>query len=413
MLEVPAFATALLSALLLLQWGKHKTWVWLAASGAVMAFALQSKLTAALALPALGLELLLLCGLGWPSRDAKKVGRDTPCGPLSAPSQLGAHGVARPTKGLISCVIPWLVGLVATFTLIGMTWGKGQFASSWKSHTTSQDVPGMDRPEDHTFEWKLLSSHVECVIAAAACIIIAARQKHLREISFPLTLLATVSVVHAIHRPWWNYYYLHFAIPIAWLAGWTLSKLIDYIFASLPLSSGERGRMRSSIKVKHKPKPRRPDSSFSTLPSLLKSLVLCAVLALPLAKSEHRLESAIKELRSRPRTADNPIVKKLKEDADRDPAALVYSESPIYPFHAGLAVIPKLAVIMPKRFWSGQVSTPEIIETCKLQKPDFLNIPLSCLDPQWEIHLKNYCVLLTSDQKSLLYKLSRSAADEE
>jgi hypothetical protein len=74
----------------------------------------------------------------------------------------------------------------------------------------------MDRPEDHTFEWKLLSSHIECVIAAAACMIIAARQKHLGD---PLTLLATVSAVHAIHRPWWNYYYLHFAIPIPWLAG--------------------------------------------------------------------------------------------------------------------------------------------------------------------------------------------------
>jgi 4-amino-4-deoxy-L-arabinose transferase-like glycosyltransferase len=61
MLEVPAFATALLSALLLLLWLKRQHPLWLFASGAVMAIALQIKLTSALVAPAILIELWLSC----------------------------------------------------------------------------------------------------------------------------------------------------------------------------------------------------------------------------------------------------------------------------------------------------------------------------------------------------------------
>lgn len=35
----------------------------------------------------------------------------------------------------------------------------------------------------------------------------------------PVVLLATVMLVHLWHRPYWPYYRLHFAIPLAWLGG--------------------------------------------------------------------------------------------------------------------------------------------------------------------------------------------------
>src|SRR5207302_2589522 len=63
--------------------------------------------------------------------------------------------------------------------------------------------------------------------AAAVSVVLAARCKRLREITFPLTLLATAAAIHSVHRPWWNYYYLHFAIPIAWLAGYALNEGIQ------------------------------------------------------------------------------------------------------------------------------------------------------------------------------------------
>jgi hypothetical protein len=37
------------------------------------------------------------------------------------------------------------------------------------------------------------------------------------ELLLPVVLLATVLAVHLWHRPYWYYYGLHFAIPLAWL----------------------------------------------------------------------------------------------------------------------------------------------------------------------------------------------------
>ena len=40
------------------------------------------------------------------------------------------------------------------------------------------------------------------------------------------------------------------------------------------------------------------------------------------------------------------------------------ADNPIYAFHAGLPVPPELAVVTLKRFWSGQITTHEIVQTC-------------------------------------------------
>jgi hypothetical protein len=91
--------------------------------------------------------------------------------------------------------------MAAVFALIGFTWGKGALKSSWKSHTSSQSVPGMDRPEDHKFEPRLLKDHIESVAAAALCLVLAVWQKRMREIVFPVVLLITAALIHTVHHP--------------------------------------------------------------------------------------------------------------------------------------------------------------------------------------------------------------------
>jgi len=237
MLEVPAFATALVSAWLLFEWGKRRHWVWLVASGAVMALALQIKLTAALILPAIMIELLFL---SWPTVKAKpatvnarvtgKKGRK----PNIIEPQSNASSQDDFWKTLLKQItarmVLWGLSMVLVFATIGLTWGKGALASSWKSHTSSQVVAGLDRVEDHKFDPRLLRNHFECAVAAAVCLLAAFQQKRMREVSFPLALLVTAAMIHTVHRPWWNYYYLHLAIPLAWLAGWAVSEAVKVVF---------------------------------------------------------------------------------------------------------------------------------------------------------------------------------------
>lgn len=103
----------------------------------------------------------------------------------------------------------------------------------------------------------------------------------------------------------------------------------------------------------------------------------------------------------------NPIVTKMKEYASR--TKWVYSESGIYPFHARLPVPPELAIVMPKRFWSGQITTQQIIETCKRYQTEMLVLPVNTDTSEWKSVLDTDYSLVTTDNKNLLYVAKRIA----
>jgi len=355
MLEVPAIGTGLVSAWLLFQWSRHWHCGWLLASAVLMGVALQIKLTAALVAPAMMVELWLMC-----RADRNRSWR----------------------KGIVISTLLWGVAVITIFVAIGLTWGRGSLMSSWKSHTATQVVAGYGRAADYGFEPRLLLNHLECVFAAVVCLLTAAWRRRLREIAFPLALLVTASVIHAVHRPWWNYYYLHLAVPLAWLTGWILALLVQHLFDSWP------GKLPG------------PASA-----GIWKALALCVLAALPVARSERRLEGSAKHLRRQESAAGNPVVKKMKEHAAR--TKWVYSESGIYPFHAHLIVLPELAIIMPKRFWSGQISTRKIVETCKRYQPEMIMLPRASATEEWKELLGRHYVVEATDKACVLYLAKR------
>jgi len=269
-------------------------------------------------------------------------------------------------------------------------------------------------PQDHKFEGKLLWAHVECVVAAAVCIVLAARQKRLREIAFPVVLLATLSIVHGIHRPWWNYYYFHFDIPLAWMAGWAVSEVAGLLWVSASPRSSRPPTFRNGKNSSQKRKSTLTPSFAKPMEGGLalspkrglravswQTVGLCVLVAVPLAKSERRLEGAIKDIRRRQAADQNPIVRKMKEYSER--THWVYSQSGIYPFHAKLKVMPEVAIVMPKRFWSRQITTAEIIETCKRYKAEMIVLPNEAVSREWSRFLDSDYELVCRDKSSLLY----------
>ena len=352
MQEVPAMATGLLAAWLLFQWKKQQNLVWLLSSGAVMAVALQIKFTAILLVPAIFIEFALLT---WPK-------------PVSS-SRFNL---------LFKNLLWWNAGFMTVVALIGLTWGKGSLEESWKSHTGEQFVPGLDRVADHPFNPELIRNHVECVLAAAVGLGLVWRRKRGREIAFPAALLMTDALVHTLHRPWWNYYYLHLAVPLTWLAGWAIHEVIQNI---LRLHAKYRFNLSS--------------------PAAWKQWALCILVALVITRSELRLEGIMKDLRQHPSADANPVVKKMKEYAGH--THLVYSEEGLYAFHAQLPVPPELAVITLKRFWSGQITTEQIIEACRRNKTELIVLPKDKITEEWKVFLEADYVSAGSDDKSVLF----------
>jgi len=235
---------------------------------------------------------------------------------------------------------------------------------------------------DYRFHPKLLLSHLECVVGAALCVAVAFKQKRCREISLPLVLLLTDSLVHAMHRPWWDYYYVHLAIPLAWLTGWMVHEFIQIVI---------RLRSKHGFKL----------SSTSAW----KQLALCLLAALAINASEHRLAFEFKELRQSPSVNINPIAETMREYAGQ--TRCVFSYSGLYPFYAQLPVPPKLAIISFKRFWSGQITTKEIVQTCGRYKPGMLILPSPKVTGDWKDLLETNYVKTIADQDYTLFVAKR------
>jgi hypothetical protein len=65
---------------------------------------------------------------------------------------------------------------------------------------------------------------------------------------------------------------------------------------------------------------------------------------------------------------ENRIVQELKRGADE--TGWIFVERPINAFHAKRPVPPALAVMPSKRFWSGQISLPEIERLLREYRPE-------------------------------------------
>jgi hypothetical protein len=239
---------------------------------------------------------------------------------------------------------------------------------------------------DFRFTLDMPLDHSECIIAAAVALVMLGRQKRWRELSFPLALLLTAVAVHTVHRPWWGYYYLHFAVPLAWLAGLATSEVLKVISGSL-----------------------KSRNSRDTSLAAWKWVGLCALLALALAVAEARLEGSVRAIRRAPKASDSVVLAKMKQYADR--THWVYVQPVIYPFHAGLAVPPEVAVVMLKRYWSGQITPEQIVETCRRYKPEQLLLYQSRVGSEWKELLKSDYETAYQDTNYVLF-VTKNLADK-
>jgi len=403
MQEVPAFALALVSVWLLFQWRNTRQWPWLLASGAMLGVALGIKLTAILVVPALLVEML------WPAhRPRRQSSADCQsaispagsrhghqhCQPSNQPTQPletkapgtklshsrpAASAVCFPFTKILRPLLYWCAATGLTFAAITLLWGQGSLESSYRAHFAEHPVAGLPRPDDFPLPLSLFVDHAEVVLAAVVGLVLVARHRQWRAFAFPLVLLGTTLTVHLVHRPWWMYYYLHLAIPLAWLAGFAVAAAFQYVSQLL-------AKTRFNL------------ASTKTW----QGLGLAALVALVLVRSESRLEGGIKDLRQRERVAASPLVAQMRAHASGTHWVYVAFGNEIYAFQAGLPMPPKLALVTLKRFWSDQITDAKILEMCRRYKPEQILLKPETVDDDWRDFLGNY-TLIYQDKNFNLY----------
>jgi hypothetical protein len=181
---------------------------------------------------------------------------------------------------------------------------------------------------------------------------------------FPVVLLATVFVVHHLNRPFWSYYWLHFAAPLAWLGAMGLRELFDWFWNSEKLE-WKGWLMRRSWAL----------------------LLWSAALSLALTSAPLKVLDEWRRMRLAPRVEEDVLLQELA--AWRHRANWIYTPQVIYAFHARIPVPPELAVVPRKRFASAQIDQAGILQIVKRYEPEILLLFASGLDREWREYLES------------------------
>lgn len=319
MSEVPAFAVGLGALGAIRRWDKDGRGVWLAISGSILAFALEIKLTAALLAPALGLELAIL------TLARSKAGRI---------AKLARNGAI------------WGGSFLCVWVLLELALGPGS-RQAYASHFSTLGQAAAAEVRQLAFTFGDLLRYRQALVALAAALGLAVWRRHWRPLAFPLALFATALVVHLVHRPFWSYYYLHFAVPVAWLTGYAVGELWK-----AALDAVRRTTPRLSL-----------CGAGLALAAALLSAGVASYTAVTLASETAKIRGV--------RRADaDPLVAAMKASAPG--TQWIYTRATMYAFHAKLRVIPELALMPRKRFWSGQITRAGILALVKRYRPEQL-----------------------------------------
>ncbi|MCO5053401.1 MAG: hypothetical protein M9920_14010 [Verrucomicrobiae bacterium] len=361
MLETPAFALAIIAAAITpREWSEWKLWRF-ASAGFLFAIAVQIKLTALIILPALAGKIFLLW---W--REIR--GQAVVVTETKRPQV--EHWALRLAFGGLVFGIVFMV--LAAWS---PTWNLSQLLGS---HFAAGETKAA---AEYRLEPGELLKSPGLWLAAILSIIGFWRKRDVHEATFALILLITVTVIHFNHRPWWYYYGIHFAVPLAILGGWGVTELLR---AALKPSSSAAGPMQSVFNKE----------ISMTLGMAIVSL--WASFDLP-----HGFEHTA-QIRNEEKTNDNNAIYELEKYKGR--VKWVFTRRNILAAQAGYVLPPELTILAKKRYWTGNINDESILATVKHYQCEILILyaDQELKDTNWNQFLdSNYMKVLSEENESI------------
>ncbi len=323
MIELPAMALALAAVWMWLRYFASKRRQWLILSGVLFGCALQVKLTAVIFLPALAAEYAV--------RRIRRA-RET--------NSLGGDAMYSELRE----TVVWCGAVAIAFSVVAVAFYRWNAVTTiWMSHFSysTRHVVGSAgfafRPES------LLNDLALLVPAAFGVVLICYNRRC--DLLFPAVLLATALVIHLWHRPYWYYYNLHFAIPMAWLGALGIVAWFREICRQ-DISASLAAKLRAGIGW------------------LGWSMLVSLVVTLAPEKAWNELTKVSAALPAQ----QDAIVIELRKHAAH--TRWVFTDRVIYAFWAALPVPPELAVVPSKRVWSGQLSDTQVATYLERYRPE-------------------------------------------
>jgi hypothetical protein len=184
----------------------------------------------------------------------------------------------------------------------------------------------------------------------------------------PLAWLALTMLVFPFHKPWWPYYYVHNAVPLCWCAGIGIAFVVERI---------KRNR---------------------ALAVLLAVFALCAV-----SWMGARLYLQAVGIRNSPQLYASLLLEEMKRL--KPSTQFMFTDQPVYSFHAQIPMPPHLAVIPLKRLWSGNLSSAQIGVEIAAIRPGLILLANDTHELPFQDTLDSEYRLVYQDNTDRLYAL--------
>ncbi len=371
MVEIPALAPAVASLCVLLVARDTRIPLAEVLAGALFGAALQIKFIGAVYLPLVGLVLLTR-----QSNDSSAITRLFAAWFARGEEQESMDGRGRllvASKPLWQSALFFATSLAISFFAINLLIGEGsyilQLKQSWAAHFASAKSFEYGSPDEHPFEWSILLKNWDLTVPAIIGLFGSIHQARRVPLALlPVGWLALTLFVFAAHKPWWSYYYVHTAVPLCLCAAAGLAGLLSSI------------RWRKS-----------------TVARLgLGVYALCSVTWMGA-----RICLQIDSVRHSPRTYSSLVLKEL--DRYKPFSQFLFAEEPIYSFHSGIPLPPRLAVLSLKRFWSGDLTNAGLVAELRESKPGVVLLANDSRERPFEEWLHAEYMMVYQDASHRLY----------
>lgn len=275
-----------------------------------------------------------------------------------------------------------------------------QFQQSWSAHFASTQSFEYGSPADRPFDWGVLVRNWDTTVPALLGASVLLRQLLKRKgakgrgeshwAALALAWLGIVFVVFPIHRPWWPYYYVHNAVPLCWCGAVGLVSAFEWLGAW-----GVRGK--ASGRGRNGPE-KRLEASGKTWIARVAMGGLALTAGVWMCGRVYIEETGIRALQR----LDSCLV--LKEINRFKPfATFLFAHDPIYTFHSGIPMPPRLAVISLKRLWTGDMSNARLVAEVEAAKPGLILIPNDATQRPFQEILDREYKLVYFDQEHRLF----------
>jgi len=404
---LPALGFALWAVWLWQRFGMSGNRWWLFGSGIVFGLGFQTKFTVLLFLPALAVEFIRhawrMGDRGWEMGD----GEAAEGNPSPRPSPLAAQRAREKMKTALGFLAQWSGIWVAGFGYgVALVWAFFpeedlvwllQYHFRPEVTAAFQGSVGLS-PMLHKLgmDWPIAGF-------AVLGLFLGVFQRRWAAV-FPTVFFVTAFLAHAWHRPWWDYYYLHLSIPMAWLGAlgvqWTWDTLMRRAEGGVrndpsprpsPLAA-QRAREENQREAESAPvaalcerRPaeakvepdggRRPPLQGWRLrefwPGWKPAGLIAAVsfcLAGFLVELPERYERETAFLRAKPSPTEVKVLAELKER--RADTRWLYTDRPIWCARANLLIPPELAVLSLKRIAAGEITHAEFLRLLHHYRPE-------------------------------------------